>query len=160
MGPSGFSSTLELTWTWLLNSTNTLTLVPSGRMCMQWGLIREGFLRRCTVPEREAQFRQKAQPMTTSTYLPDHPSPGPCYHSLCPFPSAPAARGGRCIGSSPHCTVQTTHHHGNHATCHSCWSPQRQPESCSCSFRCSLKRALGTDTIGPNSRIVHRFRGT
>lgn len=72
MGPTSFSPTLEFTRTWLLNSPKTLTLVPSGRMCVQWGFIREGFQRRCTVPEREAQFRQKVQPMTTSTSRPDN----------------------------------------------------------------------------------------
>lgn len=76
MGPTSFSSTLEFTRTWLLNSPKTSTLVLSGRMCVQWGFIREGFLRRCTVPEREAQFRQKVQPMTTSTSRPDNRSLG------------------------------------------------------------------------------------
>lgn len=64
MGPGDFSTTLEFTWTRLLYSLNTLSLAPSRSMFVQWGLIREGFLRRCMVPERVAQFRQKGQPRT------------------------------------------------------------------------------------------------
>lgn len=143
MGPTSFSSTLEFTRTWLLNSPKTSTLVPSGRMCVQWGFIRKGFLRRCTVPEREAQFRQKVQPMTTSTSQPDNRSLGLATIAfvLSLQPLQPGV--GDASPPSPHCTIQRTHHHGNHATCHSCWSPQRQPENCSCSLGVQFRTCPG-----------------
>lgn len=123
-----------------------IVLSASGRMkcvCI-WGLIREGFLRRSMTPDRGVLipwFRQKAHSVT----LPLAP---PCQTTLVlglcmaafVLPLQPWQSGvGEALGPPSGTLFRghvTSRPHGNHATCHSCWSPQRQPESSSCSLGC------------------------
>lgn len=119
------------------------------KVCVHWGLIRKGFLRRSMTPERGAlvsQFRQKAQPVT----LPQAPT---CQTTavlrLCMAAFVTIAfilslqslqvGVGAALGPPSRALFRrhvTSRPHGNQSTCHSCWSPQRQPESSSCSLGC------------------------